>query len=978
MASSHALEAIVINRSTQTTKVFTPFYLKILYLQILFILLLFSTASYANQFELTNDQTEYNVGKHLDYFVDESNQLTIEEITTRFDQFQPVHTNIPNFQFTDKAHWFRVKFQNNSQLSEWLLEFEYSLLDYVDMYIYSNGETRIVKLGDTFPFAEREFSHRNFVVPLTLNTNQTIEMVFRVQTESSLQLPLYLWEKDAFNAKEYHSQYFYGIYYGVLMIMVIYSLLMSVLLRDKAYLFYFLHILGYGLVQVSLNGYAFEYLWPNNPWWANKATPFFIGIGFLGVSTFTMTFLHLRELHPRLHSGFKFFYWLCLFICVSSLFLEYQFVIKVATAASGIIALCAFSAGYISWRGGFKPARYFLLAWGVFFLGITLYVLKTFNLVPTNQLTIHCMQIGSSLEVLLLSFALADRINILTDENRRMHAETNETLQKEVDKRTAELQKMTAAAVKSSEEANHAKEVAEAATKSKSEFLATMSHEIRTPMNGVMGMADLLRETPLNKQQGEYVDTIASSGKALIGVINDILDFSKIEAGKMDIESAPFHLESALEECISIFAFKISEHNVKLYIDSNLDQIGEISTDQTRLRQILVNLLGNAFKFTERGEVCLSYFLETYEGGISKLKFKIKDTGIGMSDEQIKKVFGSFSQADATTTRKYGGTGLGLSISKQLIELMGGEIGVESEPGVGSTFWFTILLPEPVQMTSLKDIYAGKRIGMVSYNEVARDNLRPHIQHWGMHFDEFNDLATLIKYYKAHLDQVPDVLFVDFEGNEEIVPVMDMLREEKLKEKMKHVVVFGNAGMLPIQDLYSYDVKISTLEHPISATKLRHFINGVYSQIEIWSNNTGRQPLSLEHLKVLVAEDNVVNQSVIKGMLKKFGIQPIIATNGLEAVAAVNDKLNSDDMPYDLILMDCEMPELDGFAATEQIRCIEKEGGYSGSKIVALTAHALSEHKESCQRVGMDGHLSKPISKHQLQVFLDNNFNQRH
>lgn len=930
--------------------------------------------AWSSPISLTNDSASYAVGSSLEYFEDPTGSLTIDSILEDASlAFKEVEGDVPNFNFTPSAYWFRIRLNNEGDNPDWYLEFHYSLLDEVDLFLRYEDRMEEQQHGDIYPFSQRQVEHRNFVAPIVLEKGEAVELIFRVRTESSLQLPLTLWSKEEFYAKEHHEQYFYGFYYGILLVMMAYSSMMSALISDKAYFYYFLHIFGYGMVQLSLNGYAFEYLWPDNPWWANKATPFFIGIGFIGVSTFTMSFLELKTHHPRLNAGFKVFFYLCVFICVSSLVMDYQFVIKIATAASGIIALCACGAGYISWRSGFKPARYFLLAWSVFFLGIAAYVLKTFGMVPNIFLTDHGMQIGSTLEMFLLSFALADRINILTNENKRMHREANILLQQEVEKRTAELEKMTEAAIKSSEEANRAKDLAEAATKSKSEFLATMSHEIRTPMNGVMGMADLLKETHLSSQQSEYINTIENSGKALLGVINDILDFSKIEAGKMTIEAVEFDLEKLIDECTSIFSFQISENNVKLYVQSAPRTIGAIEGDPTRVRQIVINMLSNAFKFTDRGRVELSYEIEEEVDGFQLIRFTIRDSGIGMTQEQIAKVFGSFSQADTSTTRKYGGTGLGLAISRQLVELMGGTIDVESQPGIGSTFTFTILAKACQQRTVREQSLSDWKVDFISSDTYGHRLNQAHLTYWGCKTSLYANIHQFMEAVEASsekdVNSFPDILFVDFEGNEEILTVIEMFREKGICDKLKKLVVFGNAGLVPMQELFSHAGQVSTLEQPVTASKLYQFILNVKNSAKVRQNKSDDQ-LSLQHLKVLVAEDNIVNQTVIKGLLGKFGIRPVLAANGLEAVAAVTDQ-----GPYDLIFMDCEMPELDGFAATTEIRKIEHDLGVQcGSTIVALTAHALSEHKEACEKAGMNGHLTKPISKSDLKSFLDSNF----
>jgi CheY-like chemotaxis protein/nitrogen-specific signal transduction histidine kinase len=524
-----------------------------------------------------------------------------------------------------------------------------------------------------------------------------------------------------------------------------------------------------------------------------------------------------------------------------------------------------------------------------------------------------------------------------------------------------------------------ARDKAEEADQSKSEFLSTMSHEIRTPLNAVIGLTSLLDETPLNEEQQDFVSTVKMSGESLLTVINDILDYSKMEAGKLELEEEVFSLREAVEDVLELVAHKAHEKSLELLSWVEDDCAGGARGDVTRLRQILLNLLSNAIKFTDQGEVMVSVrWEEKNDQGEKRLLFSVRDTGIGIPQDRLHRLFQSFSQVDASTTRKYGGTGLGLAISKRLVDMMGGEIWAESEEQVGTSFHFSLPLTPEVWKTAIdpqQPALIGKKVLLLDDHALNLEMLTRTLNKWGLECVAFQTADQALEFLAGQkVDLVITDLCMPEMNGVDFVRALRTLPGTKPGEPP--IILLSSSGrQLEEADRASF---VALLSKPVRDTQLFRAISKAMGKGEAAlpkevppqvESKTPEQPTP-KKLRILLTEDNAVNQKVATKMLKKLGYQADSAWNGEEAVTACKR------MDYDLILMDMNMPVMDGIEATKHIQALLKTEGRPLPIIVAMTANVMMEHRETCLKAGMNDFLGKPVKLAGLEAMIQSWFDE--
>lgn len=873
-------------------------------------------------------RASYDIAGWLEIYREPAARLTIDEVLQGrdADQFKPVTAAAIALGQTDDAIWFRAKMRNITPEKlkiNWAIT--YIFLEQIDIYQVREGVIiDHLRLGKVVPYSARRVDMDAYVLPLTLDSGEQTEVYWRIKSGVPMLIPFILANDAALSKFDGTMSARVGVYVGIMSGMAFYNLFLFFAIRDRAYLYYVLFIAFGSLVQAALLGVLDKFT-PEavalNRMNGNLSSSIALTFGIL-FSIRMLEIEHLPKYILRIMHVFVAFFALC---TIGSL-VGIRNIHMPLTFGVGVMSLIVWGLAVFRVRQGSVPARYFLTAWTVWTFGAVVATGLYVGWFPYNHFTLWMSPISSAVLATFLSFSLAAYINLL----RKQQLDSALVAQR-----------------------------ANAESAAKGQFLAQMSHEIRTPMNGVLGMADLLRQTPLDTQQQQYLDIISNSGKALLTIINDILDFSKIAAGKMELDNTPMDLEKLIGDSVQLFSLVASQKGI--YIRANWeDKVpAVILGDPTRIRQILTNLLSNAFKFTEKGGVTVDVQVLESTPDVAcnhnvTLRIAITDTGIGISPENQARLFQAFSQAEASTTRRFGGTGLGLAICKQLAELMGGDVGVQSQIGHGSTFWFTLRVREDHDSELLAE--RERQIATIRALKLAfvddGETLAPLMRLVG-----FNESAIPWAHCRERLAQHSGQWVVATVTTVAAVNLAEPLIRERGALQW---LVFVPMGFGVEQEARLRSAGAHVVTQPL----LAHATWSVLARSVLQAHAQPSDSLLKGH--VLVAEDNMVNQKVITSMLKKLGLTCDVVENGKLAVEKAVERGHD----YLLVLMDCEMPEMDGYEAASRIRQFEQQQQVPQLPIIALSAHVMSEHMQAVKASGMNDALSKPINLDVLRETL--------
>jgi len=609
---------------------------------------------------LDNEQGVYPLGLHLEILEDVSGKLSFEQVSSPqySSQFVTSEVNVPNFGFTKSNYWVKVSFQSNSEEKHrWLLELSEPKVDIVDVYLPNGvGGHSIAEVGDFLPFKKREIKYHNFLFQLLIEPEQQIIIYLHFRGGYTL-MPLTLYSSSALTEKITNDRTILGIAYGIMLAMMFYNLFLYFGVRDKSYIYYVLYILGMLMTQMVFNGIAYQYFWPDSPWWGNHSAPFFICFFMLFGAQFSRSYLETKSNVPLLDTVIKGVVFATSILMVFGLFIDTNLAVQLTALMALVWAPSLLTAGVVCLRKNYMPARFYMLAWTFFIFGIFINGLRGLGFLPSNFITEFGFQIGAIIEMVLLSLGLAHRINILKKEKILAQQEAIKAFESSLELKT--------------------------------NFITSVSHELRTPMHAIFGGLQAAQEHPLEHLKPP-LDIVQLGASDMMNLVNDILIHTEIQSERLTIHSDNIDFYLELKILNENYQKLCNQRGLKLdwVISDNVPQW--ICTDRDKLIIVITKLLDNAVKFTRQGRVLLSIECEPNNEPM-RLIIKVKDTGIGISDKNQDNIFESFAQKDSGFQRRFGGLGIGLSICKQLIEKLYGRIELSSELGVGSLF--TVSLP---------------------------------------------------------------------------------------------------------------------------------------------------------------------------------------------------------------------------------------------------------------------------------------------
>lgn len=846
-----------------------------------------------------------------------------------------------NWGFDPATHWVRFSIHNPlSQAVPLVLRVETPVLDHLALYEPdSGGRFRETRIGDSEPWSARPWQQPFLAFPVTVPPG-VATYYLRLDTTSVALIAARLYQPDHFWTEAVREQREQGLFYGALLVLFFYNVFLFFSTREKVYLLYAGSLLPLTGMLACSEG-LFYYYFPYPGAFQNFALPLFIALAGLATISFANEYLNLSEHGPWRRAGRLVMTGLAL--CIGVTLVLGPRMGLACTMVTGVFAgFLMLAEAVLALRKDREVAVYFVLGMAPMVLASFLATLGSFGLMAFRDYFIDTLQASILWVVIMFSLGLGKRLRVMRDSRA-----------------SSEQQVM----------------LAMAQSQAKSDFLAVMSHEIRTPLNGVMGMAELLKATGLNTEQARIVGTMEQSGQALIEVINDVLDYSKIEAGKISLDAEPFFVERWLDECFALLQARIYKQQLYLLCSINESVPSQLSGDASRLRQVLVNLLSNALKFTSRGGITVAVNIEPAGPDDVILLITVSDTGIGISEDQLERIFESFAQAERSTSRHFGGTGLGLSISRQLCRLMGGDLTVESTPGVGSHFHIRVHLNRvenaPPRLAWPDDL-PSQRVLLVDPDPVFCSIMQAEAgQPPRLIIDAVQTgQEAITRLHEGQARSEPYQVLVtalqlrDMNG----LSLHDRLRRDPNMRDLR-TLLFALPQMQPSPGVLMHAGVSLAFTRPVRAAEL------LQSLIDALAGQRTSKPVPADGetsasrqfggLRVLVAEDNRTNQLVIQGFLRKLGIQPVLVDNGRQAVNVFKSA------EFDLILMDCEMPVLDGYSAAQEVRRFESDHQRQRVPIVAISAHVTQHYIDNCYAAGMDDHIPKPVNSRLLREKIE-------
>ena len=629
---------------------------------------------------VTFDETTQSLqlGKVMSVYEDRTGLATMDDILAHPERMTRHEQATLNAGYSHSAYWVKIDLtyqpRDPSISTSWLLELAYPPLDHIDLYQQTaNGDFELThQTGDATPFDTRPVKENNYLFELNFSPGQTQTLYMRLASEGSLQAPLTLWSSKAYLEDQPVRIYILGLIYGVLLGMLVYNLFIYISVRDTSYLYYIFYIASFGLYQLSVNGAAVQYFWPNNPWWANAATPFLIGSAAVFGCQFARSFLHTASHSRWLDRALMVLMAVGVLVMVLALTTRYATSLRLATGLALAFIVTIFVSGIVAWWRGLRVARYFVIAWTAFLLGGLVNTLMVLGYLPNVFLTMYASQIGSAIEVGLLSLALADRINAMRDLQAR-------TLQESGQKLAAMNQQLARS------------------NQLKDEFLATVTHELRTPMNGVIGSLELIKTLDMDAELDQYVQTAEGSAKEMMGMVNGILTLTELQAGRLTVRPQTFSVQQLMGALSDQFGPRAHSKSLSFSYEMAPNIPDQWIGDAEKIRQCLECLLDNAVKFTEEGGINLHVTGTPAGSDRWTLTFNVIDSGIGFVRQDEGELYEHFVQVDGSMTREYGGLGIGLAICRRVVELLGGRLTHYSQLGKGSQFHLSLELQVTAQ-----------------------------------------------------------------------------------------------------------------------------------------------------------------------------------------------------------------------------------------------------------------------------------------